>query len=246
MKDLKKYEQYRVYDGSDLLNIIFGQYDMLESQKAYVFSKEKGDYYIQTLQTFGWDHISLVVRTYYNGKRVERIPGTSELEEVCEMFFGEDEPVVEVHPRREDYVNINPYTLHLWRPINEELPLPPVVTEFSESDIIELGSSGLSLRALTARSEDGWECYEVHVMKDGKTVRRRPTWDEMCVAKKAICGEEEFALQYHLKGDGCSAYGTRLWLPPKNLDFPLPEPFMVGIRNEEDRKRLEFCSRFDL
>ncbi len=49
-------------------------------------------------------------------------------EEMCfikGMFWGEEDAVMQIHPRKSEYVNNHPYTLHLWRPMVAPLPLPP-------------------------------------------------------------------------------------------------------------------------
>jgi hypothetical protein len=47
---------------------------------------------------------------------------------VKDLFWREDECVIQYHPPKSEYVNLHPYTLHLWRPVNIELPLPPRVS----------------------------------------------------------------------------------------------------------------------
>ncbi len=42
-----------------------------------------------------------------------------------DMFFKEDEIVVQYHPAKSEYVNNMPNCLHLWRPTNGALPTPP-------------------------------------------------------------------------------------------------------------------------
>jgi len=44
-----------------------------------------------------------------------------------ELFYGDDEWAVQFHPARADYVNDHPFVLHLWSPLNDELPKPPIV-----------------------------------------------------------------------------------------------------------------------
>lgn len=39
----------------------------------------------------------------------------------------EDEACVEYHPKKEDYVNNHKHCLHIWKPTNEVLPLPPSI-----------------------------------------------------------------------------------------------------------------------
>lgn len=42
-----------------------------------------------------------------------------------DIFWNEDEVCMQIHPKKENYVNIMPYCLHIWRPINKEIPTPP-------------------------------------------------------------------------------------------------------------------------
>ncbi len=65
----------------------------------------------------GWDHISA---SYSN-----RCLTWEEMCMVRDIFFNEDETVIQYHPTKDNYVNIHPYTLHLWRPQNEKIPVPP-------------------------------------------------------------------------------------------------------------------------
>lgn len=71
----------------------------------------------------GWDHVSV---TPCNRKR-QSCPTWDEMCAIKDMFFGDDECVVQYHPPKEDYVNQYPYCLHLWRPIGVDIPRPPVI-----------------------------------------------------------------------------------------------------------------------
>lgn len=65
-----------------------------------------------------WDHVSV---SYPNR--------CCTWEEMCllkDIFFYEDECVVQYHPPKKDYVNLHPYVLHLWRPRKEKIPMPPI------------------------------------------------------------------------------------------------------------------------
>lgn len=69
----------------------------------------------------GWEHVS--VAPY---KR--RI--TPSLDDMClikDIFFKEEEAVIQIHPPKADYVNNVPNCLHLWRPIDQKLILPPSI-----------------------------------------------------------------------------------------------------------------------
>ncbi|MCX7772945.1 MAG: hypothetical protein N2376_07530 [Clostridia bacterium] len=65
----------------------------------------------------GWDHVSV---SYSN-----RCPTWEEMSYIKDAFFGPDECVVQYHPAKSEYVNLHPYCLHLWRPQNEAIPMPP-------------------------------------------------------------------------------------------------------------------------
>lgn len=64
----------------------------------------------------GWEHVSV--------STAERIPKWAEMQQIKELFFEDHEAVMQLHPPKSDYVNIHPNCLHLWRPINQEIPLP--------------------------------------------------------------------------------------------------------------------------
>lgn len=65
----------------------------------------------------GWQHVSVSVEN--------RPPNWSEMNMVKDLFWDEEETVVQFHPPRSQYVNHHPYTLHMWRKDGFEYPLPP-------------------------------------------------------------------------------------------------------------------------
>lgn len=69
----------------------------------------------------GWDHVS--VSPYKH--RIT--PSWDDMCRVKDMFFRDDEVVVQYHPAKSEYVNKMPNCLHLWRPQNVELPTPPTI-----------------------------------------------------------------------------------------------------------------------
>jgi uncharacterized protein YdhG (YjbR/CyaY superfamily) len=54
-------------------------------------------------------------------------PNWQEMSWVKEMFFDDDETVLQFHPPRAQHVNIHPNCLHLWRQVGINHPLPPQV-----------------------------------------------------------------------------------------------------------------------
>jgi len=67
----------------------------------------------------GWEHVSISCEA--------RIPGWEEMNRIKNLFWKDDETVVQFHPKKSKYVNHHPYTLHLWRKIGHDHELPPTL-----------------------------------------------------------------------------------------------------------------------
>ena len=65
-----------------------------------------------------WEHVSVSLP--------DRCPTWGEMCWVKELFWGEDELVMQFHPPKKVAVNRHEYCLHLWKPVGVEIPLPPV------------------------------------------------------------------------------------------------------------------------
>ena len=63
----------------------------------------------------GWEHVSV---SPYNGKT----PSWVDMCEIKDMFWNDEEAVIQIHPKKSEYVNIKDNCLHLWR--NKEMELP--------------------------------------------------------------------------------------------------------------------------
>ena len=111
MKDLNYLNEYRV----ELYKGILGD----EHNGAFEIPIDNKKFVIIASNGMGWEHVSVHI------KNVERCPKWNEMCKIKEMFFEDDEVVMQLHPRKADYVNIHDYTLHLWRPIITEIPTPP-------------------------------------------------------------------------------------------------------------------------
>lgn len=68
----------------------------------------------------GWEHVSVSLPDH-----PITCPRWELMCAVKEMFWGEEATVVQFHPPKSDYVNNHPGCLHLWRPLETSLPLPP-------------------------------------------------------------------------------------------------------------------------
>jgi hypothetical protein len=65
----------------------------------------------------GWEHVSVSL--------LHRAPNWAEMCFVKDLFWREDEVVIQYHPAKSDYINCHPHCLHLWRPTKETIPMPP-------------------------------------------------------------------------------------------------------------------------
>lgn len=68
-----------------------------------------------------WEHVSV---SAYRGVRI-RVPTWKEMSFVKDVFWDEDDVVMQLHPAKQDYVNHHPAVLHLWRPVGVAIPTPP-------------------------------------------------------------------------------------------------------------------------
>ena len=73
----------------------------------------------------GWEHIS--VRAARRDRLTcSRLPTWREMCLAKDTFWDGDDVVIQIHPAKANYINVHPHVLHLWRPIAEPLPLPPL------------------------------------------------------------------------------------------------------------------------
>jgi len=70
-------------------------------------------------QSEGWEHVSV--------STIRRTPNWREMSFVKDLFWDEDEGVVQFHPPRSEYANNHPNCLHLWRNKHQQFPLPPSI-----------------------------------------------------------------------------------------------------------------------
>lgn len=66
---------------------------------------------------YGWEHVSVSL--------MKKTPSWEQMCKIKNLFWDEEDTVIQYHPAESDYVNYHPRCLHLWRPINAEIPKPP-------------------------------------------------------------------------------------------------------------------------
>lgn len=68
---------------------------------------------------FGWEHLSVSFKN--------KIPSWECMQEMKELCFKDDEECFQIHPKADNYVNNNQYTLHIWRPTEGMKQIPPSI-----------------------------------------------------------------------------------------------------------------------
>jgi len=93
--------------------------DVGEDGAAYQMPSPKSGDLMQVIVSNGggWDHVSVSLK--------HRCPNWIEMEYVKRMFFYERETAMQLHVAHNEHINCHPNCLHIWRPQNEPIPLPP-------------------------------------------------------------------------------------------------------------------------
>lgn len=68
-------------------------------------------------EEFAWEHVSVSLPN--------RCPNWPEMDFIKNIFWRDDETVMQLHVPRVEHKNLHPYCLHLWRPLRAEIPRPP-------------------------------------------------------------------------------------------------------------------------
>lgn len=81
--------------------------------------KAKQNVFVIAGDGMGWEHVSV--------SRKDRVPTWDEMCQVKALFWDDEDCVVQYHPPKSEYVNVHPNCLHLWRPKDAPLPVPPKI-----------------------------------------------------------------------------------------------------------------------
>ena len=82
----------------------------------------------------GWEHVSV------SPAKKSILPSWEDMCTIKNMFWDEDEAVIERHPPKADYINLMPNCLHLWKCSYKEMVLPPrilvgITKDMTASDV---------------------------------------------------------------------------------------------------------------
>lgn len=83
-----------------------------------------GTDYVQCIASdgMGWEHVSVTVRT--KSRKITQTPTWDVMQWMKEVFWDDEDVVIQFHPAKSQYVNNHPNVLHLWRPIGNGIQIP--------------------------------------------------------------------------------------------------------------------------
>jgi len=71
----------------------------------------------QASDGLGWEHVSVSLDK-------KRCPDWDEMCHIKNLFWDEQDCVVQYHPPKSEYILLHPYCLHLWRSTDHYMPSP--------------------------------------------------------------------------------------------------------------------------
>lgn len=89
-----------------------------------------------------WEHVSISVQVSLLPKPILRTPTWDEMNHVKSLFWDPEELVVQFHPPQSEYIDYHPHCLHLWKPWDGHIKLPPSIAIGSKQGVI--GGRGVS------------------------------------------------------------------------------------------------------
>lgn len=96
---------------------------------AFLF--DKGAKTIKVIATdgenTGWEHVSVSASVLNGPYLIGMMPAWEDMCWIKEQFWTDEETVMQLHPPKSEYINNHKHCLHLWRPTDVEIPLPPSV-----------------------------------------------------------------------------------------------------------------------
>ena len=118
MRNLHQLDQYRRTDDA-----VIGWYGNVGDHECGVFTVpspiDRAPMTVIASADEGWDHVSV--------SRRNRTPNYPEMQAIYRMFFADGEMAMQLHVPASDHVNVHPNCLHLWRPWQDDIPLPPSI-----------------------------------------------------------------------------------------------------------------------
>jgi len=102
-----------------LYHPLYGRMDSSNGNNGvFNFFWQGYDIYCIASDEGGWEHVSISTSR-------KRTPTWEIMCRVKDLFWDEEDCVIQFHPPRSQYVNDHKDVLHLWRPTNKNIETPP-------------------------------------------------------------------------------------------------------------------------
>ena len=149
------------------LNILkhFDEDGVFSISSNYTDPITRKQYFVKFTYGFGWEHLSASQRN--------RIPDWDTMCKLKDIFWRDDECCVQFHPKKEDYVNNDEHTLHIWKQIDKDYEMPPsILVGFKDMDPKSFKYS-MNLMMSMMSEEERLEMLENNGHKLNRSIRRK-------------------------------------------------------------------------
>jgi hypothetical protein len=103
--------QYRIRDGE------LGSTDEIGNNGAFLILYQSFTLRVIASDGMDWEHVSVSLPN--------RTLNWREMCFIKDLFWDEEDVVIQYHPTKSEYVNQHENCLHLWKPVDFEMPIPP-------------------------------------------------------------------------------------------------------------------------
>lgn len=97
-----------------------GSDDSIGNNGFFIFDWQGYEVRVQASDGMGWEHCSVTINRL-------RTPTWEVMCKVKELFWDNEDTVIQYHPPESKYVNMHKYCLHLWRPTDFCIPVPDAI-----------------------------------------------------------------------------------------------------------------------
>jgi hypothetical protein len=122
-------EKFRIVTGRQASNSAFGNNGAFRipslPKPGRSHANGQRELFIIASDGAGWEHVS--VHVFIGGKEKFAMPFWDEMCYIKDLFWDEEDVVMQLHPKKSEYVNLHAYVLHLWRPTSQAIPTPPSI-----------------------------------------------------------------------------------------------------------------------
>jgi hypothetical protein len=102
--------EYRIREG------VLGSTDGIGNNGAFTIPFASFILHVIASDGQGWEHVSVSLPN--------RCPNWREMCFIKDLFWDEEDVVIQYHLAKSEYVNVHDNCLHLWRPVGVEIPTP--------------------------------------------------------------------------------------------------------------------------